>query len=687
MNSWQLGAIWDGRGTRVTVASTVAEGIEVCLFEPDGAERRVELTPAGEDLFSVHLPDLGPGAAYGLRVHGPWEPRRGLRCNPLKLLVDPYARSVTGEIRGNPALFGHDLADPDRPSRIDSASATMRGRVIDPSFDWGDDRPPAIPLADSIIYETHVRGISRLHPGVPKELRGTYAGLGHPAVIEHLTGLGVTALELLPIHQFVQDQHLLDSGRRNYWGYNSIGFLTPHHEYAATADPVSEFKGMVKALHAAGIEVILDVVYNHTAEGNHRGPTLSFRGIDNPGYYRLDPHDRSLYSNWTGTGNALDATQPLALRLVMDSLRYWAAEMHVDGFRFDLAPVLARTSVHYDPHSGFLGAVAQDPVLRGVKLIAEPWDVGPGGYQVGFFPRGWSEWNDQYRDGVRDYWRGAEKALAGFATRLTGSSDYYEARGRRPTASINLVTSHDGFTLADLVSYNERHNEANGENNQDGHRDNRSWNSGVEGPSTHPAVRALRARRQRSLLATLLLSQGVPMILGGDEIGRTQGGNNNAYNQDNEVSWYDWARMDAGLLAFSRRLVSLRKQHPTFRRTSWLHEHPAPGLDRVGWFTPAGKEMTAEDWQMPFARSVALYLDGRDVHAAAGVLEDADFMLLFNSYEEPIEFVIADEIPVDRAPWLLILDTARPEAVEEPVNESVTVAGFALAVLRRQAGG
>jgi glycogen operon protein len=603
------------------------------------------------------------------------------------LLLDPYARRIDGHVKDAPALFGHLLADPDEPSALDSADHTMRSVVIDPAFDWEGVGRPTVPMADTVLYETHVKGLTMRHPGVPEHLRGTYAGLAHDASIEYLSSLGVTSIELLPVHQFVQDQHLLQTGRRNYWGYNSIGFFAPHNEYAATDDPVAEFKGMVKALHRAGLEVILDVVYNHTAEGNHMGPTLCFRGLDNQAWYRLEPDDPSRYRNWTGTGNTVDLGSATVLTLVMDSLRYWVEEMGVDGFRFDLATVLGRTHGGFDSLGGFLGAATQDPVLRTSKLIAEPWDVGPDGYQVGGFPAPWSEWNDKYRDVVRDFWKGAEGALAEFATRITGSSDVFEHSRRVPTASINFVTSHDGYTLRDLVSYERRHNQANGENNQDGHRDNRSWNSGAEGPTNKKAVVALRRRRSRSILATLMLSQGVPMMLGGDELGRTQGGNNNAYNQDNEISWYDWEDVDDGMLEFTRRLIELRSRHITFRRSAWLHEHAEPGEDLVGWYTPAGTEMTEGDWKAPFARSVALYLSGDGIHTTTGAAQDDDFLLLFNAYAEPLEFTLPSDVAAHN--WRVVVDTAddvrpvRAKSAPEIDAAVVEVAGFGLQVLRR----
>jgi glycogen operon protein len=664
-------------GTVFSITSAVADSIELCLFDGDGHESRVEMKRTGFETFAVTIP-APAGTRYGYRVHGPWNPAAGHRCNPAKLLIDPYALHLEGGVRGGPALLGHNPVDPARPSRTDSARFTFRSVVTDRSFDWGDDAPPRIPLADSVIYEAHVKGFTKTHPGVPVELQGTYAGLAHPAAIEHLVSLGVTAVELLPVHAFVQDRHLTTKGRRNYWGYNSIGFFAPHRDYSAGDDPVTEFKGMVKLLHAAGLEVILDVVYNHTAEGNHLGPTLCFRGLDNASWYRLGPPDR--YLDWSGTGNAVNLANPTVLRFVIDSLRYWVEDMHIDGFRFDLAPLLGRTRHDFDPLGGFFGAIAADPTFEGVKLIAEPWDVGPGGYQAGHFPSPWSEWNDSYRDVVRDFWRGAERTVPSFATKITGSMDRFGSR--RPTASINLITAHDGFTLHDLVSYNERHNLDNGEDGRDGHHDNRSWNSGTEGESDDPAIIELRTRRRRAFMATLMLSQGVPMILGGDEIGRTQRGNNNAYNQDNPVSWYDWAHVDEDMLAFTRQVITFRLRHPSVRRTAWLYEDPAPGVDHVGWFRPDGETMTDLDWQMPFARSLVLYLDGTGIHAGLDTVTDDDLLLAFNGNDEAMEFVLPPAVGTDG--WTRVLESS-DRVTPEQVEESFTVEGFSLVVLGRPA--
>jgi isoamylase len=675
----QLGATPDDEGVTFAVWSSVADSITLCLFDGDG-EHSLELAERTDEVFYGHVPGVGPGTRYGFRVEGPWEPAAGQRCNPAKLLLDPYARAIDGDVGDSRLLIGHNPRNQSSRDSRDSAPAMPRSVVIDPRFDWGNDHPPRTPLSASVIYETHIRGISMLHPGVPEHLRGTYAGLAHPAIIDHLLSLGITAVELLPVHQFVHDQFLRDKGLHNYWGYNTVGFFAPHAEYAATDDPVTEFKGMVKLLHSAGIEVILDVVYNHTAEGSHLGPTLSLRGIDNLAYYRLDPHNAAHYLNWTGTGNTLDLGSPVALRLVMDSLRYWTTEMRVDGFRFDLATALGRTHSDFDPLGAFFGAVHQDPMLQGAKLIAEPWDLGPSGYRVGEFPSRWSEWNDTFRDTVRDFWKGTDSTLGDFGNAVTGSSPLYESSGRKPTASVNIVTTHDGFTLRDLVSYNERHNTENGEDNHDGHDDNRSWNSGEEGPTEDPAILEIRRRRTRAMLMTLLLSQGVPMLLGGDEAGRTQQGNNNAYNQDNELSWYDWSEGDDQLTAFVCRLIRLRRKHPTFRRTSWLHEHAAPTQDLVGWFTPSGDEMTESDWNDPAGRAVALYLAGEVVHCAEGTVTDADFLLAFNASSEAVMFGVPPSIGTTG--WVVEVDSI-DDTRNDAISTAFAVGGFGVTVLER----
>lgn len=636
---YPLGASFDGVGTNFALFSEVAEKVELCLFDDDGDEQCVELTEVDAYVWHGYLPAVRPGQRYGYRVHGPWDPARGLRCNPAKLLLDPYARATTGEIDWDEALFGYRFGDPDSRNDDDSAAHMMHGVVTDPYFDWDGDRRLEVPYADTVVYEAHVKGLTQLHPDVPEELRGTYAGLAHPAVIEHLLRLGVTAVELMPVHQFVQDQALLEKGLRNYWGYNTLGFFAPHEAYASTAPEapglqVAEFKGMVKTLHAAGIEVILDVVYNHTAEGNHLGPTLSFKGIDNPAYYRLVDDEPQYYMDYTGTGNSLNVRHPHSLQLIMDSLRYWVSEMHVDGFRFDLAATLAREFYEVDRLATFFEMVQQDPVVSRVKLIAEPWDIGPGGYQVGNFPPQWTEWNGAYRDTVRDYWRG-EPRLGDFATRLAGSADLYENSGRRPFASINFVTAHDGFTLRDLVSYEQKHNDANGEDNNDGESHNRSWNHGVEGPTDDEEVLSLRARDQRNLLTTLLLSQGVPMLLHGDELGRTQLGNNNGYAQDSEITWVHWDKADRTLLDFTAALVRLRREHPTFRRKRFFTGQAVRDgerLDDIVWLHPDGRPMEDGDWDAG-GTALGMYLNG---HGIDGVdtrgepIVDDHFLLYFN---------------------------------------------------------
>ena len=619
----RAGAHSEGDGVRFAVFSSVADGVDVCVFDEGGRETRHPLELGDGGVWHGHVPGAGHGTRYGFRVHGPWDRGAGLFCNAAKLLLDPYARAVHGGVEWHAAVNGADPAD--------SAPYVPRSVVSVEPFEWGDDRPPRTALADSVIYEAHVKGLTYLHPDVPESLRGTYAGLAHPAVIEHLQRLGVTAVELLPVHQFVHDGPLVARGLRNYWGYQPIGYFAPHNEYAASGDAVAEFKQMVRALHAAGLEVLLDVVYNHTAEGNQDGPTLCFRGLDNPAYYRL-AEDRRYYVDDTGVGNTLDTHRPAALRLVMDSLRYWAQEMHVDGFRFDLAATLGRGASDFDPFGAFLDAVGQDPVLSEVKLIAEPWDWG--GYDLGDFPAGWSEWNGRYRDTVRDFWRGAPGMLADFATRLTGSPDLF-GHGRRPTASINLVTVHDGFTLNDLVSYDAKHNEANGEGNRDGNDDNRSWNCGAEGPNDDPSVLELRARQRRNFLATLLLSEGVPLLLGGDELGRTQRGNNNAYCQDNEISWVDWTQADRELSEFVARVCRLRREHHVFRRTRFF------AAGELRWLRPDGQRMEAADWSNPGARAVTV--------------GGADGLLLVNAWWEPLSF----RLPDDRT-WAVELDTADP---------------------------
>ncbi|WP_107030872.1 glycogen debranching protein GlgX [Streptomyces sp. NRRL F-2799] len=669
---YPLGASYDGQGTNFALFSEVAERVELVLVDDAGAETPVPLHEVDGFVWHGYLPEAGPGQRYGYRVHGPWQPSLGHRCNPAKLLLDPYARAVDGQMDNDPSLYERD---PHGPAPADSAGHSMLGVVTDPYFDWGDDRPPGHPYSESVIYETHVRGLTATHPDVPERLRGTYAGLAHPAITEHLTSLGVTAVELMPVHQFAQDGVLRDRGLSNYWGYNTIGFFAPHNAYAALGSrgqQVNEFKAMVKAMHAAGLEVILDVVYNHTAEGNEMGPTLSFRGIDNASYYRLVDGDWAHYYDTTGTGNSLLMRHPYVLQLIMDSLRYWVTEMHVDGFRFDLAATLARQFHEVDRLSAFFDLIQQDPVISRVKLIAEPWDLGEGGYQVGNFPQLWSEWNGKYRDAVRDFWRAEPGSLGEFASRLTGSSDLYQASNRRPRASVNFVTAHDGFTLRDLVSYNDKHNEANGEGNRDGESDNRSWNCGVEGDTDDPAVLELRARQQRNLLATLLLSQGIPMLGHGDELGRTQGGNNNAYCQDNEVSWIDWDLTDEqrALVAFTRRLIGLRAEHPVLRRrrffrgeTATKRKQPLPDLI---WLRPDAREMTDQDWRRGDAHSVGVFLNGDAIaerDAYGGRVVDDSFLLLLNGFWEPVDFRLPAASYGER--WTTLIDTADPEGVPD----------------------
>jgi isoamylase len=693
-----LGATFDGNGANFSLFSEVAEQVELCLFDDDDHEERVVLPEITAFIHHGYLPGVQPGQRYGFRVHGRWETAQGVRSNPDKLLLDPYAKAVEGEVDWHDDVFDYVVGQsPAGPaSTTDSAPHVARSVVVNPFFDWGDDRPPHIPWHETIVYETHVRGLTMTHPDVPAESRGTYTGLGSEPIVDHLRQLGVTAVELMPVHQFVHDRRLVDLGLRNYWGYNSIAYLAPHNAYASygqRGQQVQEFKQMVKTLHAAGMEVILDVVYNHTAEGNEAGPVLSFRGIDNPAYYRLDPDDANVYVDYTGTGNSLNMRHPHVLQLIMDSLRYWVNEMHVDGFRFDLAATLARELHDVDKLSSFFDLIQQDPVVSQVKLIAEPWDVGEGGYQVGNFPPLWSEWNGKYRDEVRDFWRGADHTVAEFGYRFTGSSDLYESNGRTPSASINFIAAHDGFTLNDLVSYNDKHNQANGEDDHDGTDDNRSWNCGAEGPTADPAIAALRRRQRRNLLTTLLLSQGVPMLLGGDELGRTQGGNNNAYAQDNATSWYDWEAADPDLLAFTRRLTELRRDHPVFRRRKWFQGRPIMGekADDIEWFTPDGATMTEDDWQVSYARSIGVFLNG-DAISALGtrgqrVLDDS-FYAAFNAYEEPLEFALPDSSYADG--WVVVLDT-EPDHVDlafprdptpQKPGDQVTVAGRGVVVLR-----
>jgi glycogen operon protein len=665
---YPLGSTFDGGGTNFSIFSEVAERIELCLFDDEGCEERIPLPERNGLIWHGYLPRVGPGQRYGYRVYGPYEPAKGLRCNPNKLLLDPYAKAVDGEYDWDEALFGYRFGDPWSYNEADSAPHSMTSVVVSPYFDWQGDRPLKIPYNESVIYEAHVRGMTMRHPDIPEDVRGTYAGLSHPVMLEHFRSLGVTAVELMPVHQFVHDSTLADKGLRNYWGYNTIGFFAPHNGYACfgtRGEQVAEFKSMVRALHGAGIEVILDVVYNHTAEGNHMGPTLSFRGIDNKAYYRLVDGDAAYHFDTTGTGNSLNVRHHESLRLLMDSLRYWVTEMHVDGFRFDLASSLAREFHAVDRLSAFFDLVNQDPVVSQVKLIAEPWDVGDGGYQVGGFPPLWTEWNGRYRDTVRDFWRGEQRSLGEFAARFTGSSDLYEADNRRPIASINFVTAHDGFTLEDLVSYNEKHNDANGEDNRDGESHNRSWNHGAEGPTEDIEIHALRERQKRNILTTLLLSQGVPMIAHGDELGRTQQGNNNVYCQDNELSWVDWerAREFDVQTEFVARLTALRAGHPIFRRQRFFQGRSIQGsnIEDIAWLRPDGRHMGEEDWQREGTRSLGIYLNGQGIpdRDLLGMrIVDDSFLLLVNAHHQQVTFSLPDE-EYGRA-WETVVDTADP---------------------------
>ena len=695
-NAYPLGATYDGTGTNFSVFSEVAEKVELCLVSKKGKETRLEMEEVTALCWHAYLPGVEPGQRYGFRVHGPWRPTEGLVANPQKLLLDPYAKAVCGGLTWNDSVFAHQVGDPDGPpSALDSRGSVPLAVVTNPYFDWGDDRPPRTPWHETVVYELHTKGFTKTHPGIPPQQQGTFAGLAHPAAVEHLQRLGVTAVELQPVHQFVDEHALVKAGLSNYWGYNSIAFFAPHNGYSSSGDlggQVREFKQMVRTLHEAGIEVILDVVYNHTAEGDRLGPTLSLKGIDNQAYYRLSPDDPRLFVDYTGTGNTLNMRHPHVLQLIMDSLRYWVTEMHVDGFRFDLAAALARELHDVDRLSAFFDLIQQDPVVSQVKLIAEPWDVGEGGYQVGNFPPLWSEWNGQYRDTVRDYWRGEEQTLAEFAYRFTGSSDLYRTTGRRPYASINFVTCHDGFTLADLVAYNDRHNEANGEDNQDGEAHNRSWNCGVEGPTDEPRIRALRDRQRRNFLVTLLLSQGVPMVLAGDELGRTQHGNNNAYCQDSELSWIDWSATDTELLDFTMRLIRLRRDHPVFHRRRWFDGRPlvdgnGSAIADIGWFRPDGHRMTHENWDVGFARTIGVLLNG-DLIPSPGPrgerIVDDDFFLVFNAHGDGMDIQLPSALR--EGPWRLAVDTFDPDRTVPPfaAGDVLRVEGHASIVLHRE---
>lgn len=688
---YPLGASYDGAGVNFALFSQVAQKVELCLFDEEDRETRVEMTEQNSYVWHSYLPGIQPGQRYGYRVYGPYDPAKGLRCNPNKLLLDPYAKAIEGNIDGDESLYSYWFKSPEdvtSMNTLDSAPHTMKSAVVNPYFDWGNDQHPNISYHDSVIYEAHVRGMTNLNLDVPPDIRGTYAGLAYPSVIEYLRKLGVTAIELMPIHQFVNDSFLQEKGLSNYWGYNTIGFFAPHNAYSSSGqrgEQVNEFKSMVKAYHRAGMEVILDVVYNHTAEGNNLGPTLSFKGIDNGAYYRLVDNDRRHYFDTTGTGNSLLMRSPHALQLITDSLRYWVTEMHVDGFRFDLAATLARQFQEVDKLSAFFDIVEQDPVISRVKLIAEPWDLGSGGYQVGGFPSSWSEWNGRYRDCVRDFWRSQPSTLPEFASRLMGSSDLYQMNGRRPVASVNFITAHDGFTMNDLVSYNEKHNDANGEGNRDGESNNRSWNCGVEGPTTIKDVNDLRQQQMRNMFATLLCSQGIPMICGGDEVARTQQGNNNAYCQDNAISWTNWDLDDSqkDLLEFVSKLIHLRLEHPVLHRRRFFTGRepgdPDDKIPQVEWMDHTGSIMDMEDWSNTHAFSVMIYLNGSDIPEAdwyGNQMVDNNFILIFNAHYEPIMFTLPDERYGKK--WRLVVDTHNPKGPE--LNYE---AGFAITAQAR----
>jgi isoamylase len=691
---YPLGATCYGEGTNFSLYSTVAERVELCLFDEAGRETRVDLPEVTGHCWHGYFPDIQTGQRYGFRVHGPWAPEHGHRCNAAKLLLDPYTKAIDGDVQWNEAVFPYRFIEgPDVRADEDSAPFMPKCIVQQPNFAWDGDRLLKRPWHETIIYELHVKGFTAQHPDVPPELRGTYAGLVHPASIDYLKRLGITAVELMPVHHFLNDQHLVDLGLRNYWGYNSISFLAPHGDYAADKRPgaaVVEFKQMVKAMHQAGIEVILDVVYNHTAEGNHFGPMLSFRGIDNAYYYRLMEGDPRHYRDYTGTGNSLNMRHPHALQLIMDSLRYWVLEMHVDGFRFDLASTLARELHEVHRLSSFFDVIQQDPVISQVKLIAEPWDVGEGGYQVGNFPPGWSEWNGKYRDCLRDFWRGQDETLAEFAYRFTGSSDLYADDSRNPFASINFVTAHDGFTLRDLVSYNDKHNLANGEGNRDGTDDNRSWNCGVEGPTDDPDVLALRARQQRNLMVTLMLSQGIPMLLAGDEFSRTQQGNNNAYCQDNALSWVDWTRIDQEMYTFTQRLIAFRHAHPAFRRRRWFQGQAIHGANckDIAWFTHTGEQMSEEHWGEWFAKSLGVFINGETIpnpNTHSEPVTDASFYVIFNAHSEVLDFTLPEKIWGQH--WLTLLDTLSGWVDDAPLlraGAKLKVAPRSIVLLQRK---
>jgi len=690
---YPLGATWDGKGINFSLYSVNATKVELCLFKTPDDEieyLKIDINERSHQIWHTYIPDLKPGQLYGYRVHGPYEPANGLRFNPNKLLIDPYAKAISGAIEWHNSLFGYDLNSENQDlsfSETDSAPFIPKSVVINPSFDWEGDTLPETPYTDTVIYEAHVKGLTKLHPDIPENIRGTYAAIGHPVTIDYLKKLGITAIELMPVHQFVIDRHLKENGLTNYWGYNTIGFFAPDIRYSSSGvdgGQVNEFKQMVKELHKAGIEVILDVVYNHTAEGNQLGPTLSFKGIDNQDYYRLT-EDQRYYMDYTGTGNTLNANLPSVLRLIMDSLRYWILEMHVDGFRFDLASTLARELHDVNRLSAFFDIIHQDPVISQVKLIAEPWDIGEGGYQVGKFPQGWAEWNGKYRDCVRDYWRGENSTLAEFAQRFTGSADLYKDDFRYPTASINFITAHDGFPLNDLVNYNEKHNEANGENNNDGESHNRSCNYGIEGPTDDAIVNQIRNRQKRNFLTTLFLSQGVPMLVAGDEMGRTQQGNNNAYCQDNEISWMDWANADQELLAFTSKLIHLRLKHPAFCRRRWFKGQPIKGVEDIAWFLPDGTQLSDEHWNNDYAKSLAVFINGRALrtrNAKGEAIIDDGFYIIFNAHHEPVDYNLPEAIYAKQ--WTQIIDTSKDEIADTVTylpDDTISIDGRSIVVL------
>jgi glycogen operon protein len=691
-----LGATWDGEGVNFAIFSENATAIDLCLFDSKtGKEKRIRIRERDNHIWHIYVPKLKPGQLYAYRAYGPYEPQNGHRFNPNKLLIDPYAKALSGRVEWNNAIFGYEIGSADEDlsySESDSASYIPKSVVVDTSFNWEGDKAPKIPYHQSIIYEAHVKGLTQLHPDIPQEIRGTYSAIAHPVIIQYLKNLGITAIELMPVHHFVNDGFLRAKNLTNYWGYNTIGFFAPDIKYSNSGNlggQVNEFKTMVKELHKAGIEVILDVVYNHTAEGNHLGPTLSFRGIDNASYYRLT-EDKRFFYDYTGTGNTLNAMLPSVLRLIMDSLRYWILEMHVDGFRFDLASTLARELHEVDRLGSFFDIIHQDPVISQVKLIAEPWDIGEGGYQVGNFPPGWAEWNGKYRDCMRDYWRGADSMLSEFALRFTGSPDLYKEGYRKPTASINFITAHDGFTLQDLVSYNEKHNEANGEDNQDGESHNRSWNCGAEGPTDDTNIIALRNQQKRNFLTTLFLSQGVPMLVSGDELGKSQSGNNNAYCQDNEISWINWQAEDKDLLSFTQKLIHFQHAHPVFCRRRWFKGRPiqGSGVEDIAWFLPDGNSMNEENWNHDFAKSLGIFLNGKAIPSdgpKGEPITDNNFYIVFNAYEEELPYVLPSE--EFGSAWIKVIDT-HENSFEEKGGQSfasgdiIKVQGRSVVVLK-----